>query len=430
MGKKYKDVEIGDVYGRWTVIGKGKIVNRHQYWWCKCSCGNSELKEINGAQLKNGRSKSCGCYGSELPRKQIYIISFYDWCIENNYHNILNLWDYELNKISPKDIGFKSNRKFYFKCPSGLHKSQQHVLCSIVRSADESNIKSLQCNECNSFGQYLLDTYGENGINLYWDYNKNTVNPFELARALNKKVWIKCQEKKYHDSYSIRCSMFLPPKNSRCPYCAHQKNAVHKYDSLGFLYPQVLNIWSDKNKKSYYEYLPFSGEKVWWKCQDEIHEDFSRTISAFVNANFNCPYCSKIRRESFLQEATRTYIEGRGYCVNTEFNCSIVPHNPKNGKAMPFDNEVVELNLIIEVHGIQHYRKNCTWHKRTAIKNKTSPEIEFNKRRLYDRYKKAVAECNGYFYLEIPYWTEKDESYKKLIDDKINEILIKQKKSA
>jgi hypothetical protein len=56
----------------------------------------------------------------------------------------------------------------------------------------------------------------------------------------------------------------------------------------------------------------------------------------------------------------------------------------------------------------------------------SSPKEEFNKQKLYDRYKKYVAFCNGYFYLVIPYWTEKDESYKQLIDDKINEIVLRE----
>jgi hypothetical protein len=40
----------------------------------------------------------------------------------------------------------------------------------------------------------------------------------------------------------------------------------------------------------------------------------------------------------------------------------------------------------------------------------------------YIQYKRVIAVNNGYFYLEIPFWTEKDESYKQLIDNKIKEI--------
>lgn len=88
---------------------------------------------------------------------------------------------------------------------------------------------------------------------------------------------------------------------------------------------------------------------------------------------------------------------------------------------MYFDNEIKELKLIIEVHGEQHY-KSCSWDKYKAKKNNTTQDCVFKQRQLYDKYKKNFALNSGYFYLEIPYWTERDESYKNLIDDKIREI--------
>ena len=43
----------------------------------------------------------------------------------------------------------------------------------------------------------------------------------------------------------LKCNMFV--RGDRCPYCHSLK--VHKFDSLGYLYPQVFDIWSDKNEK-------------------------------------------------------------------------------------------------------------------------------------------------------------------------------------
>lgn len=70
MSKKivYKPVQIGDVYGEWTVLDKGKervyIDKRdgsevHQpYWLCQCSCGT--IREVQEGPLKSGRSLGCG----------------------------------------------------------------------------------------------------------------------------------------------------------------------------------------------------------------------------------------------------------------------------------------------------------------------------------------------------------------------------------
>ena len=73
--KKYKDIEIGDIFGRWTVIGKGKLVKKlrtsRQYWVCQCSCEKKTIKEVDGNSLNQGRSKSCGCISIEQLKNRI-----------------------------------------------------------------------------------------------------------------------------------------------------------------------------------------------------------------------------------------------------------------------------------------------------------------------------------------------------------------------
>ena len=71
-------------------------------------------------------------------------------------------------------------------------------------------------------------------------------------------------------------------------------------------------------------------------------------------------------------------------------------------------------HLIIEVHGEQHYK----------IGNYTKTKEELQQRKLIDRYKRIKCIQSGYEYLELPYIAfDNEETYKKLIDDKIKEIL-------
>lgn len=53
-----------------------------------------------------------------------------------------------------------------------------------------------------SFGQYLLNNYGEDAINKYWS-EKNTEDPFKMGYTSEIKVWLKCQNKDYHDDYEM-----------------------------------------------------------------------------------------------------------------------------------------------------------------------------------------------------------------------------------
>jgi hypothetical protein len=82
---------------------------------------------------------------------------------------------------------------------------------------------------------------------------------------------------------------------------------------------------------------------------------------------------------------------------------------------MPFDNEVIELKLIIEVHGRQHYEeKDGLWFNKN---------FNLHVVQLHDRYKRIFAKSQRYFYLEIPFWADdKNETWKKMINDKILEI--------
>ena len=53
--------ETGKQYGELTVLYRAENTkNGRAMWHCRCSCGN-EL-DVLGKNLRNGNTKSCGCY--------------------------------------------------------------------------------------------------------------------------------------------------------------------------------------------------------------------------------------------------------------------------------------------------------------------------------------------------------------------------------
>ena len=51
----------GRQFGRLTVAGEAKKEgSRKRYWLCKCQCGNETV--VEESHLKNGHTRSCGCY--------------------------------------------------------------------------------------------------------------------------------------------------------------------------------------------------------------------------------------------------------------------------------------------------------------------------------------------------------------------------------
>lgn len=107
-GEKIENL-LGKVFGRWTVIEN--IDTRRCL--CECSCG--KIKPVYKSALKDGRSKSCGCYQREyLSNKRKYNI--YDLTGEygigytnNGEEFYFDLEDY--NKI--KDYCWSCNKEGY-----------------------------------------------------------------------------------------------------------------------------------------------------------------------------------------------------------------------------------------------------------------------------------------------------------------------------
>lgn len=231
--------------------------------------------------------------------------SFENWCIDNNRCDLLERWD---NEILPSSVSFKSNSKYYFKCPNGLHESQSYCLYDITGGKN----KTVKCKKCNSFAQYIIDKYDEDYLEIIWSI-KNDKSPWNFMTHSNKKVWFNCENNNKH-IYSITLNQYS--NGVRCPYCSNQK--IIYENSLGVSNPEVTDIWSDKNEKTPYDYAPHSGIKVWWKCENGIHEDFERKISNSSVQNFKCPKCkryeSRLNRKEDLSgqkfgELTALYID-------------------------------------------------------------------------------------------------------------------------
>ncbi|MEK5272553.1 hypothetical protein NSR00_17730 [Aeribacillus sp. FSL K6-8394] len=139
MGSKRIDI-TGKKFGRLTVIEytytKGKIA----YWRCLCECGNETI--VMGANLRHGKTKSCGCIHKKIrsnlsfkhgqadtrlfkiwsnmkdrcenPHNKRYdryggrgikvcdewheFKNFYDWAINNGYNDQLTIERKDINK--------------------------------------------------------------------------------------------------------------------------------------------------------------------------------------------------------------------------------------------------------------------------------------------------------------------------------------------
>ena len=305
-------------------------------------CGKEETGRVL-SEIKRRIFDGCGCQKNR--KNSINWKSFKDWCMENNQEWILELWDYNLNTHCPEDVSCCTASEFYFKCPRGIHESELYAPITLCR---RERIRVF-CKKCRSLAQKLIDEFGDNALEKYWDYENNVGSPWDVPYGIHKSMFFKCEK---HGGFSVRPKVF--------------------FEST-------------------------------WKCSE----------------------CAREHEESSLQAKVSRHLAEQYHCtVNHERDCILRCINQNNGYVLPYDNEVIygDIKLIIEVNGIQHYECGGLT-KLVAAQMNISNQEAFEYQKWKDEYKKQYAISQGYHYLEIPYWTEHDESYKQLIDDKIHKIL-------
>jgi len=62
--------------------------------------------------------------------------------LDNNEEETLSLWDYDLNKLNPNEIFYGTIKKYYFKCPRNIHKSELKK----INSFTSGNKGKMNCN--------------------------------------------------------------------------------------------------------------------------------------------------------------------------------------------------------------------------------------------------------------------------------------------
>lgn len=316
------------------------------------------------------------------------------------------------NKLDLFKLSKNSTQKIIMLCEKVEYHGEYETTCKNYYSGR-------RCSYCGKHKTHPRDSLGQwmkdrNLLHLFSE--ENNKNPFEIPYSSNNtKVKLKCEK---HGIYELVCNKFT--SGQRCPYCAGKKvryeDSLKRYMELNNVY----DLWDEKNTINPEEVLKNSHKKALFKCCCGEHESTFRIIKNATSCEFRCPKCSEERTESIYQQKTRSYLMELNLETKNEENCTIVPKNPKNKYNLPFDNEVVTLKLIIEVHGEQHYKLFPKENKWLLGYN---PEEYLHKRKLYDRYKSYIAYINGYHYLEIPYWEfDKEDTYKATIDKKIKEI--------
>ena len=233
----------------------------------KCDCCKKVLKDMKYQVYKkyvheNGDYYCQKCANNGFEKW----ISFYEWCYINLSKEvadeIMSRWDFELNKISPKDISFRSKgieeNGYWFKClKCKNHKSEQKRINDFTRGCKGT----IDCNQCNIIG---------------------LTHPYLIKYLINKEDALK---------YSMGEHVLV---STKCPNCGLEKEIL-----VSTLVNKGLSC-----KKCSYGHYP---EKFMFNVLEQLETVFKTQLSKTI-----FEWCNDFRYDFYIENEYNCIIETHG----------------------------------------------------------------------------------------------------------------------
>ena len=213
-----------DILNRWDyrlspIDPRNVSIYSKDYFYLKCPDGLHVSSRFQIATLPK--------HNSVLECR--YCLSFEHWCVFNNRKDLLDRWDYDLNKSTPLETARTSPGQYFFKCPRGLHESSSYKLVNLTKYS----YGAAQCKWCNSFAQWGIDSIDEGFLELYWDYEKNiNIDPWKIPFRARPAtiIYMHCQHDESHASYKTFPDHFVG--GARCPKCATSRSESYLQETV------------------------------------------------------------------------------------------------------------------------------------------------------------------------------------------------------
>ena len=361
---KYKEIKIGDKYGRWTVIQyvgkKGKKVKK-DYWLCECGCDKHTRREVLGETLKNGRSQSCGCLQKETAK----IVSERSRTIILNPGDKINHWMViKYSGLSPhKGI----SNTYECECDCEWHTRK------IISAAHLVNGTTKSCKKCSRIHRVDGQRFGR--LTALCLDKENT--------ELKGRVYYKCRCD-CGNTTSVRVDSLLSGSRISCG-CVQ-----HEYDDLVGARYGILTVLS------YYDTIDVSNGYIAhrrrWLCRCDCGNEVIVREDNLLSGNTRSCGCEKV---SVAEQDVMRLCEKWGVDYEYQYRFD----DCKDKLCLPFDFYIPNNNLLIEIDGEDHYMpiNRGRWGNEELT-------LRYEDRKKKDAIKTNYCIDHNIGLLRIPYW--------------------------
>lgn len=361
MKKKTHDEFIKDVkdkYGdKYEVLGK--YINNHTKILVKHNCDkcNNYEYEVKPNNLLSGQG--CPkCAGVVKKTTEEFKKEIYDKY--GDEYEILGEYVNARTKVLVRHNCKECNNYKYEVSPSNLLNGKTCPICGKIKR------KTKLTKTHNEFLKEITDRYEDEYIILNKYINDNT------------KIWVRhnCEKCNYHE-YKVQPTNLLQGRG--CPVCSGREaklgvNTIWDTDR----WMCGLGISEEDAKK----YKSKSNKKIAVICPNCGKKKEAVIYHIYANKSIGCP-CGD--GKSYPEKFTLNLLEQ----LDIEFETEYKPRWIDNKR---YDFYIPKLNIIIEAHGIQHYKE-----KFIRFNNRTFEEEQAN-----DKIKREIALANGIkYYIEL-----------------------------
>jgi len=203
----------------------------------------------------------------------------------------------------------------------------------------------------------------------------------QLFRGGRTKIELHCNT--CNHNFPTTCKNIS--QNRGCPYCATNSSALcdkedcdHCFQKSFAAHPKSKYLLNANPRKI----LRGSVKKYNFKCEEgHLFNSNPNIITTYVKPQW-CPKCVNKTEKKFLE-----YLDKEGYNYEYQFSPEWL-RNPETNRFLPMDFCLLDLKIIIELDGRQHFQKVMDW---------PDPD-EIHKR---DVWKMEQAKDNGYRVIRV-----------------------------
>ncbi len=257
--------------------------NKKKVWW-KCHlCMTSYLQSVHKKHKQKTTNRCPDCYKK---------LNYAQKTLASQIPSLIKYWHPTKNQgLTPYNIGVKSNKNIWWKCPlCKIEWQKQPYSYRIYLDYNSACIDK----KCINHMRYNINKknsllYKYPRLAKDWHPVKNgNITPDKVHYGSHDKYWWHCKNNhKWQATIKNRVgSKHRGP--TTCPYCANKKVCID--NCLATKYPEIAKEWhpTKNGKLTPYDVVSGGNTRRWWRCRE------GHVWNATVNDrtwHHNCPKC-------------------------------------------------------------------------------------------------------------------------------------------